>query len=157
MNSITTVKFLLVILSDMGQEKKKRNQIPGQLVQRINWIINLFITLFVYSNFFMVYFYFYFLITLFLFSYSCLHFLPPTPHPSQSHLPSLVHNMFSFIYLFIYLNFLIKIFNYNLHSILYYVSFRCTAQQLENHTLYKVFCLVFSVPNWHLTQLLQYY
>ena len=42
-------------------------------------------------------------------------------------------------------------FNYSLHSILYCISFRCTAQWLDSHILYKVFPPISKVPTWHHT------
>ena len=45
--------------------------------------------------------------------------------------------------------------NYSLHSILFCIGFRCTAQWLDNRVLYKVVSLVFPAPAWHHTQPLQ--
>ena len=44
-----------------------------------------------------------------------------------------------------------------LYSLLFCISFRCTAQRLDNGILYKGFPLILQVPTGHCAELLQYY
>ena len=53
--------------------------------------------------------------------------------------------------------FSLKFFNWISYSILFCISFRCTAYWLDNHILYKVVPSVFQLPTWHHPQLLQHY
>ena len=47
--------------------------------------------------------------------------------------------------------FLILFSNDSTRSVLFCISFRCTAQWLDNHILYKMFLPMFPVPTWHYT------
>ena len=58
------------------------------------------------------------------------------------------------VFLVLYLFSIFIVFNYSLYSVLFCISFRCTAQWLDNHMIYKVFPLIFLVPTQHHTELL---
>ena len=52
---------------------------------------------------------------------------------------------------------LILFLNYSVYTILFCISFMCTAQWLDNHILYKVIFPMLQVLTWHRTQSLQCY
>ena len=57
----------------------------------------------------------------------------------------------------IFIMFFFKFFNYSLHSTLFWMSFRCAVDWLDNHILYKVILPIFPVLTWHRTRLLHYW